>query len=462
MPSVGPINDYRRAVDYLLGLVDHERQTPARPRQKRIYDLRRVSGFLEMLGNPQTAARTIHIAGTKGKGSTAAMVDSMLGAAGYRTGFYSSPHLHTFRERIRLNGEPVSEGEFTGLVRELAPVAERLERDTELGAVTLFEFMTAMAFQCFAQESVDFQVIEVGLGGRLDATNVVQPQVCAITSVSLDHMAILGDTVGEIAADKAGIIKEGAPVAMAPQCPEAEEVIYNVAQERCAPLVKVGKDITWQGCGIDFSGQSASVNGRLANYRVKIPLLGQYQQENAATAIAIVECLKEQGHQIAESAITEGMSKVAWPCRLEVLARGPAVVSDGAHNVYSMETMLAALREYFEYRRLIIVAGFSRDKSVAGMVSAMAPMAEVAVATRSRHPRSMSPAALAELMGECGIKEVQQVDKVADALELAREQAGPEDLILGTGSLFVAAEVREAVLGIEPELYPDLLPADLR
>ena len=211
MVTESQITNYRQAVDYLLSLVDHERQTPALPRQKRIYDLRRVTALLARLGDPHLSARTVHIAGTKGKGSTAAMVDSILGVAGYRTGFYSSPHLHTFRERIRLGGEPVSEDVFAGLVEKLAPVAAELERDTELGPVTLFEFMTAMAFQCFAEEEVDFQTIEVGLGGRLDATNVVEPKVCAITSVSLDHMAILGDTVEEIAADKAGIIKPRSP-----------------------------------------------------------------------------------------------------------------------------------------------------------------------------------------------------------------------------------------------------------
>ena len=462
MSSSGLINNYRQAVDYLLALVDHERQTPARPRQKRIYDLRRVASFLDRLGNPHLAADTIHVAGTKGKGSTAAMADSILGAAGYRTGFYSSPHLHTFRERIRRDGKPVVEESFTALVEELAPVAQKLERGTSLGAVTLFEFMTGMAFQCFAQESVDFQTIEVGLGGKLDATNVVKPDVCAITSVSLDHMAILGNTVGEIAADKAGIIKEGVPVVVAPQCTEAEEVILDAARTRGARSVKVGEDITWQQCGSDLSGQWAIINGRLGNYRVQIPLLGQHQLENAATAIAIIECLKEQGRQVADEAIFQGLASVSWPCRLEVLARAPIIVADGAHNVYSMATMLASLREYFEYRRLIVVAGFSRDKSVAGMVEALAPVADLAVATRSRHPRSMAPATLAQLMGESGVQEVRQADGVADALELAKEQAGPEDLILGTGSLFVAAEVRERVLGIEPELYPDLLPPDLR
>ena len=458
----GSIENYRQAVEFLLALVDHERQTPSLPRQKRIYDLRRISGFLDMLGRPQDSALTVHIAGTKGKGSTAAMVDSVLSAAGYSTGFYSSPHLHTFRERIRRDGKPISEEEFTSLVYDLGVVARRLERETDLGLVTLFEFMTGMAFQCFAQDSVDFQVIEVGLGGKLDATNVVKPTVCAITSISLDHMAILGDTIAEIAADKAGIIKEGAPVVLAPQASEAEEVVRSVSRERGSPLIQVGEDVSWRHCGTTLEGQSLVVKGRIGEYGLTLPLLGAHQRENAATAVAIAECLAEQGHKIGTEAICRGIGQVSWPCRLEVLGRNPAMVTDGAHNVYSMETMLASLRQCFKYERLIIVAGFSRDKIVSGMVEAMVPHADMVVATRSRHPRSMAPGALAQLLRDSGIVRVDQVDTVSGALARARENARPEDLILGTGSLFVAAEVREAVLGIEPELYPDLLPRDLR
>ncbi len=460
MPA--PIADYRQAIDYLLALVDHERQTPAAPRQKRIYDLRRVSGFLEELGNPHLATPTVHIAGTKGKGSTAAMVDSILGVAGYRTGFYSSPHLHTFRERIRLGSEPVSEDVFANLVARLAPVACEPDRQTDLGAVTLFEFMTAMAFQCFAEEQVDFQTIEVGLGGRLDATNVVEPAVCAITSISLDHMAILGDTVEEIAADKAGIIKPGVPVVVAPQSPGALEVVLGVAAEKRAPVTLVGRDVTWNSAERVKGGQTAEFSTRRFNFRPMIPLLGRHQLENVAMAVGVVEALTEQGYGISLPDTVKGLMKVKWPCRLEALGREPLVVCDGAHNVYSMETMLSSLREYFDFERLILVVGFSRDKSVEGMVEALVPHADLAIATRSRHPRSLVPSSLAKLLRDQGVEHVPQVEDVSGALAAARSEASPRDLILATGSLFVAAEAREAVLGIEPEIYPDLLPPDLR
>ena len=454
--------NYRQAIDYLLSLVDHERQTPALPRQKRIYDLGRMTALLEILGQPHLAVPTIHIAGTKGKGSTAAMVDAVLTAAGYRTGFYSSPHLHTFRERIRRDTQPVGETEFAGLVAAVKPAAQRLAANADLGPASLFEFMTAMAFHCFAQERVDFQTIEVGLGGRLDATNVVSPAVCAITSVSLDHIAILGDTVGAIAADKAGIIKAGVPAVIAPQAPEALTPIAAAARESQAPLIQVGRDVTWAGGRSDGNGQELTAQGRLGSYNLRIPLLGQHQQENAAVAVAALETLQEQGYSIPERAIVAGMAAVQWPGRMEVLARRPTVVADGAHNVYSVAALLAALPQCFDYRRLILIAGFSRDKSVAGMVELLAGAQPQVIAARSRHPRSMRPEDIAELFRRNGVDPVAERDTVAAALALARELAGPEDLILAAGSLFVAAELREAVLGIEPELYPELLPADLR
>jgi dihydrofolate synthase/folylpolyglutamate synthase len=390
------------------------------------------------------------------------MVDSILGVAGYRTGFYSSPHLHTFRERIRLGGEPVSEDKFAALVAKLAPTAAALEREMGLGSVTLFEFMTAMAFQCFAEEQVDFQTIEVGLGGRLDATNVVSPEVCGITSVSLDHMNILGDTVEEIAADKAGIIKSAVPVVVAPQMPGALEVIVGVAGEKRAPMTLVGRDVTGKFLCNVKGGQKAEINGRRGRFTANIPLLGLHQVENVAVAVGIVEALTGMGYTISTPDIVKGLMRVRWPCRLEVLAREPYVVCDGAHNVYSMETMLSSLRGCFDFERLLLVTGFSRDKSVEGMVDALAPHADLAIATRSRHPRSLAPSSLAKLMRDSGIRDVRQVDDVCGALKLAKKEAGSRDLILATGSLFVAAETRETVLGIEPELYPDLLPPDLR
>ena len=461
--------DYRQSIDALLSLVDHERNSLG-PRQKAIVDLSRMERFMSRLDDPHRRAKTIHVAGTKGKGSTAALCDAALKAAGYHTGFNSSPHLHHFRERIRLDSQPIAEEGFARLVDQLWPQRMDDVSANAVGAVTLFEFMTGMAYRCFAQEKVDFQTIEVGLGGRLDATNVVTPDVAVITSISLDHTAILGDTLAEIAAEKAGIIKPHGVVVVAPQAPEALSTILGVCRNQHAKAIQVGKDVTWlsRETGLDpWEGQSVTVKGRLEEYQLDIPLLGDHQLENAATAVAALEALVEQGNAIPAEAIKRGFAQVAWPGRMEVLSRSPLFVADGAHNLHSMNALMESLDRLAPSNRLILVAGFSRDKSVAAMVhrlalvSSRAQAIPIVFATRSRHPRSLSPAAVAAHFGNEGLKAVESAT-VADAVEQALALAGSEDLVLATGSLFVAAEAREAILGIEPELYPDLLPQDLR
>ncbi len=445
--------DYRHAIDHLLSLVDRERSAPSGPRQKLIYDLGRMEALLERLGSPHLAVPTIHIAGTKGKGSTAALCDAALHAAGYHTGFYSSPHLHSFRERIRLDTLPIAEGKFAALVEQLQPHQQWVWDNAGLGPVSLFEFMTAMAFQCFTQEGADFQTIEVGLGGRLDATNLVRPDVCVITSISLDHTAILGDSLAQIAAEKAGIIKPGAPVVIAPQHPEARSVILSVCQQRDAHPIQVGADVTWEGGSSDIEGQYLTVWGRLGTYDLRIPLLGTYQLENAATAVAALEVLREQGHTISDPAMAQGFARVSWPCRLEVLSRDPLVVADGAHNPYSVAALLDSLPRYLKYRRLLLIVGVSRDKNVSQMVELLAAGKPQVFVSRSRHPRSLAPATLAAQFRAQGV-DAAQTGTVAEAVDQALSLAKPGDLVLATGSLFVAAEVREAMLGIEPELYP--------
>ena len=482
-------SSYRDSINSLLSLVDHERghqnfvgapgietggsadpvKQDQTPRQKTIFNLERIEALLGQLGNPQKSAPAIHVAGTKGKGSTAAFCDSALHAAGYRTGFYSSPHLHSFRERIRLNTQPISENQFAALVELVWPQHLRVTANSGLGPVTLFAFMTAIGFQCFSGASavpgvpdsqpVDFQVIEVGLGGRLDATNVVDPAVCIITSISLDHTAILGGTLAQIAWEKAGIIKPGSTVVIAPQEPEAASAIDEVCQRHGARSIHVGQDVTWELAEANAEGQEFAVRGRLGDYNLRSPLLGTHQLVNAATAVAALEVLREQGHHIPNHALTQGFANVNWPCRMEVLARSPLIVADGAHNLNSMETLLDSLPRYLDYRRLMLVAGFSSDKNVEDMVRRLVKAEPVVFATASRHPRSLSSQDVSELFAKRGITAVETASP-AEALSMALAAAGDGDLVLATGSLFVAAEVREAVLGIEPEIYPDLLPSD--
>lgn len=454
---------YRASIDQLLSLVDHERTgvlrpRPPQPRQKEIFSLERIESLLRGLGNPHLKARTVHVAGTKGKGSTAAFCDSALHAAGFRTGFYSSPHLHSFCERIRLDTKPITEDRFGALVEEIWPHQQRVTNTSGLGPVTLFEFMTAMGFRCFADAHADFQTIEVGLGGRLDATNVVKPAVSVITSISLDHTAILGETLALIAGEKAGIIKPGCPVVAAPQMPEALGAIETACARLNVKPILVGRDVTWKAGQIGSDGQELVVRGRLDEYQLKIPLLGAHQLENAATAVAALEVLREQGHHIPASAVVRGFASVSWPCRMEVLSRDPLVVADGAHNLYSMGALLDSLPKYLSFRRLVLVVGFSRDKSVEDMIGRLAQASPIVIATASRHPRSLGAGDVSSRFASQGIPAAES-STPAEALGKALELAGDDDLILATGSLFVAAEVREAMLGIEPEIYPDLLPA---
>ena len=450
--------EYREAIQNVLSLFDAERSRVDGPRQKVIYNLERMDRFMDRIGSPHLRVPAVHIAGTKGKGSTAALCDAAFSAAGLSTGFYSSPHLHSFRERLRRNCLPVSEEEFAWVVADLW--ASRKDDDGQV--VTLFEFLTGMAFYCFDQAKADVQTVEVGLGGRLDATNVVNADVCVITSVSMDHAKILGDTIGEIASDKAGIIKPGSVAVIAPQRPEALAAILGACERAEVEPALVGRDVIWEPRGSYMGGQYLTVHGLLNSYELDIPLLGDYQMENAASAVAAVESISRiQKFDISAEALARGFNSVSWPCRMELLGRQPLVVADGAHNDYSVDCLLESLPHYFEYDRLVVIAGFSRDKNVDAMVDSLAPAANVAIASQARHPRALNAEELSAMLQERGAAAV-AVPSPREALEVARSEAGPRGLVLATGSLFLAAEVREAALGIEPEIYPELRRSEIR
>ena len=454
---------YRTALHHLLQLVDYERLlSPNRDRVR--YDLRRMQALLDRLGNPHLGIPTVHIAGTKGKGSTAAMCASVLTHQGYRAGLYVSPHLHSFRERICLDGVPVSEEEFASLLETVWPALEWLNANGDYGEVTMFEALTAMAFSHFNKRA-DFQVLEVGLGGRLDTTNLVIPQVCVITSLSLDHTSILGDTIEQIAAEKAGIIKAGVAVVTSPQVPEAMAVIESVCQERGSALIKLGEDLSWTKITTSPEGQSVEVQGRLGTYTLWTPLIGDYQLENVTAAVGALEVLKEKEFEISDRAMYDGFRKVSWPGRMEVLRRTPLVVCDGAHNRHSAAKLRDSLPGYLNYHRVILVIGISQDKDLRGIVEELAALSPQVIATRSRHPRAAPAREVAEAFlsqGALGLTpqgrslEVAQVEGVDRAMARAMAQAGDGDLVLATGSLFVAAEARETIKGIKPELYPEI------
>ena len=443
--------EYKESLGLLMGLVDFERfRGPRGPRVK--FDLNRMEALLERLGNPHLTVPTVHVAGTKGKGSTTAMVSSVLTHQGNKTGTFTSPHLHTFRERISVDGEPVSEQVFASLVERVWPFVCEVSEDGSYGGVTLFETLTVMAFVHFRAIEANFQVLEVGLGGRLDSTNLVQPEACAITSISLDHTAILGDSVGMIAREKAGIVKPGAPVVSAPQQPAAMEEIRRVCKEKDAPLWEVGRDISITEGDEDLTGQSLSVRGRLDHYGLAMPLLGSHQLENAAVSVGVLECLIEGGWEVGVDAIHRGFENVKWPCRLEVLEREPPLLCDGAHNPDSMERLSGFLEKFFKGRRPVVVFGASRDKNLGQMMDALAPLNPVVVVTRSRHPRAASISELFTGFAMRGL-EVHRSMVTWKAVQRARSLVTENGCMVATGSLFLAAEVREAVLGIEPELY---------
>lgn len=442
---------YQQALDYLYSFVDYSLTRNLRYSAEK-FDLTRMVALLERLDNPHQACPVIHVAGTKGKGSTAALIASVLQAGGYRVGFYTSPHLQEYTERIQVNGQPISPAEMVELVEYIKPHVAAVEH------LTTFEITTALAFLCFARQKTEVAVIEVGLGGRLDATNVVNPLVSVITSLSLDHMAVLGDTIEKIAFEKAGIIKPGRPVVLAPQTENARHVVEKTAIERGSRLVEVGKDYLFSSLTHSLDGQTLCVwpvdsgnhrpdensSGALpGSIQFKIPLLGFHQVENAATAFAALQVARSQGLVVSEESIVKGMAAVCWPGRFEVLSREPLLIVDSAHNPDSAQKLRRTIDDYLPGRPIVLLFGASEDKDIAGMFAELLPRVSRVVATQSIHPRAMSANKLVELAGQYG-KTSQSVLPIELALEKALELAQPDAGVVAAGSLFVAAAVREA------------------
>jgi dihydrofolate synthase/folylpolyglutamate synthase len=436
------------ALDFIYSFIDYEKQRD--PHIKTVWDLRRVDALLARLGNPHLKAKTVHIAGSKGKGSTAVMTASVLTAAGYKTGLYTSPHLHLFNERIRVDDKLISNDEIVELVAKIKPEVEAVNEEALYGRLTTFEVTTVLGFCYFAQKKADFQVIEVGLGGRLDATNVVNPDVCMITPISYEHTDILGDTLTAIAGEKAGIIKAGSVVVSAPQPDEADAVFAATCAKLRAKLIRVGKEITFQRTRFDDLRQSLIVHGRLRDYEFTIPLLGQYQLSNAAAAIGALEALIENGANIPPQAVLQGMQNVNWEGRLQVLNRHPLVIADGAHNQDSAQKLRQSLQQYFKYNKAVLVIGMSSDKDLPGIVAELAPAFSQVIVTRSLHPRAMAAAPIAAEFNKHGITAL-QTDDIAEAMPLALSLAGENDMICVTGSLFIAAGAIEQamILGLK-------------
>ncbi len=422
---------YKEALNYIYSHTNFERKQMPKYDMTTL-DLSRIEALTAKLGNPQQEFPVILIAGTKGKGSTAAMVERILRAAGYKTGLYSSPHLHSFRERIRIAGKMVSEAEIIERVNRLRPHA-----DGVLG-LTAWEVMTALAFLTFAAEKVDVAVLEVGLGGRLDATNITEPVVSVITSISYDHTHLLGNTLAAIAYEKAGIIRQGGEVVCAPLFPEAMTTIESVCAERHAALTVAGEENPWRSGRVSLGGQTFFWK----NTRYFLPLLGEHQVTNAVTALMTVEKFAEKMNwQISDAVKQQGIAAVAWHGRLEILNRDPLLLVDSAMNGDSARKLRHTLADYFPGRNVIFVFGASRDHDYRAMLTELLPISARVIATQASHPRATRPDVLAATALALGAT-IETAPTVADALALAEENIGERDLICVAGSLFCAAEAR--------------------
>lgn len=440
---------YEVTLNRLLTLADFERNNLGR-RKKSFIGLSRMIELVQRLDNPQNCAPVVHVAGTKGKGSVASMVSSILQKEGLKVGLFTSPHLLTFRERIRINGTPLNEETFVEALESIWPEVIGMGIPGSDECPSTFECLTAMAFHAFKKEKVDVQVIEVGLGGRLDSTNVAEGNVSVITSLSLDHVNVLGGTIEAIAQEKSGIIKQNSIVVSAPQVKEAYGVIEETCLRQNAQLISLGKDIYWESEHSDLKGQSFNVKFENKKFRVELPLLGAHQQENATAAIAAVLSLVPT---ISSKSIEFGLAEANWEGRFQVISEKPYVVLDGAHNEYSMECLYQAIVNYFPGKKTKLVFGCSTDKDLLAMAKAIAPATSEVISCSSRHPKSANQQIICDIFNSLGIPS-KLSGSVQEALKQVLAEASSDELIVVTGSLFVVGESIEFWRNISPELYP--------
>jgi len=443
--------NYQQAVEWLEKLADPERYGFGAEFARRV-NLETTRALMAKLGDPERRLRAVHIAGTKGKGTVAAMIESVARAAGHSTGLFTSPHLISWRERIRLDGQQISEERVAELATRVRPPTEALESPERSVSPTFFEVCTAMAFLAFAEDGVDVSIVETGLGGRLDATNVLTPTVSVITTLGIDHSAILGDTLSQVAGEKAGIIKPGVAVVSAPQEPEAAEVVERTAASRSAPLhvaapFEAAGEVTplrpedvapgeaprlTQPARGSFTGETVEV---------ALPLLGQHQLVNASVAVRACELLAEAGVGISAQAVAGGLAGVSWRSRVELFEARPWLVLDCAHNRESARALMQALPRHLEFERLVVVLGLSHDKDAEAIAEELAA-ADHVILTRVDTPRAMATDELRERT-ERYWRSSEVMGTPRRALARAREIAAERDLICVTGSVYLAGAVMQ-------------------
>lgn len=460
---------YSQSLDYLFGRLNYERMGSGKYSTKD-FKLGRMQELLRILGNPQSGVPTIHVAGTKGKGSTAVMIAEMLSAGGHQTGLFTSPHVTKYEERILVDGHQIKPEQLVALVDQ---IAVHVNHDPENMSPTFFELTTALAWMHFKQQQVDFSVMEVGLGGRLDSTNVCEPLACVITNISYDHMALLGNTIAQITREKAGIIKSGVPVFSGVTQPEAIAVLEEVCADKKVPLYLLNRDYFWKSTnetGNEFSTSELKKTTEkvpLQKIQVKTPwsvidempvsLLGTHQAANAAVAVTIVDYLRHQETQVELNQMRAGMTFVKWPARIEVVQKSPAVVIDTAHNDASINALIKTLGESFGQQNRLLIFAASRDKEIKEMLATLLPHFQTVVLTQYlSNPRRVPVNELFDLTQSIqqetkNTSDVIVASSPADAWLRAKACTTPDTLTCVTGSFFIAAEMRELLLGATDE-----------
>lgn len=439
---------FQESLDFLYSFIDYSLKKNFRYSAEK-FNLDRMRNFMHHLGDPQNDYGIIHVAGTKGKGSVCAFCASVLSAQGYDIGLYTSPHMVEFTERIQINGQNIPKADFVELVEQLKAVVPKVPE------ITTFELTTALAFLYFSQKKVHYAVFEVGLGGRLDATNIVDPILSVITSISYDHVQILGTTLSEIAGEKGGIIKPNKPVVIAPQRDEARLKLEKMAHEKNSPVIQVGRDylyaaeshslddqhfLVWTPDEQPLVDEFVESGGRdiWSPLRLRIRLLGFHQVQNAATAYAALKTVEKFGVKISQKAYTLGFAKMEWPGRMEILRKNPPVVLDSSHNRFSALRLRQAMADYFPGLPILMVFGASEDKDIEGMFHELLPRVWRVIATQSVHPRAIDAHVLVELAHRFG-RSAEAILPLEAALKAALAQAGKESVVLVTGSVFIAA-----------------------
>lgn len=444
-----------QAVERLLGRIDYER-TSAMPTPAAAMKLDRMRELLELLGNPQDKLEIVHVAGTKGKGSTSAMIAAVLTASGRRTGLFTSPHLESVEQRITVDGTPCSPADLVSLVEQVWPAVEAMDRHGAGEGPTFFEITTAMALVYFVAQKTDAVVLEVGMGGRLDSTNVCTPRVSVITCISFDHTKQLGETLGQIAAEKAGIIKPGVPVISGVVPEQPRDVIRDIAAERGAALAELQRDFHYAyhlpelrsaepAFGtLDFSSQQTGQPMQLN--QVQLGLLGRHQAMNAAVALATLVELERQGWTLPEMALRKGLAACRLPARIELMSRKPTVVVDAAHNVASAAALVTTLCESFPEKRRTLVLACTKEKDVAGMLAVLVPHFERLIITQyQNNPRSVPVEQLDHLAAAAGHTSRVVFNDTTAAWDYVRRTTTAEELVCVTGSFFIAAELRPII-----------------